>query len=115
VLIVKNRKATGWNDLEWNPLRPDLTDHVLSHGLIPEGATVQSVALTKVAPGGEFATHTDDYHHVFCFLRGEGKGWIGESSYDISSELIVRVTAGTPHGYRNTGSGDLLLITINYF
>lgn len=112
---MKDNKAVNWEDLEWSPIRPELTSNIHGYGLVPKGATVQSIALTKVAPGGEFATHADDYHHVFCFLQGEGKGWIGESSFDIRSELVVRVTAGAPHGYRNTGSEDLFLITINYF
>ena len=115
VLIMKNKKMTRWEDLEWSSIRPELAGHVFGHAIVPTGAAVQSIALTKVSPGGVFATHMDEYHHVFCFLRGEGEGWSGESRYDISSELIVRVTAGTPHGYRNTGSDDLILITVNYF
>ncbi|TFF91569.1 cupin domain-containing protein [Candidatus Thorarchaeota archaeon] len=104
-----------WNELSWNPIRPDLTGEIVGHSLIPDGATVQNIALTRVAPNGEFPTHTDDYHHVFCFIQGEGEAWSGQSRYQIEPEKIVRVTAGTPHGYRNTGCEDMMLITINYY
>ncbi len=113
--MIESNKAVSWKHLEWSPVRPGVATGVLGHGLVPKGAATQSVSITKVPPGCEFSTHTDQYHHVFCFLGGSGEGWIGQEKYDISPQMVVRVSAGTAHGYRNTGNEELFLITINYF
>ncbi|MFW9801971.1 MAG: cupin domain-containing protein [Candidatus Thorarchaeota archaeon] len=107
--IIRN-----WSELPWEPIRPDVAFRVLGSGLVPNGADIQAVTLTRVESKGEFSTHADNYHHVFLFLEGYGEGWIGDESYEITPGLIVRVAAGQSHGYRNTNYSDLILLTINY-
>ena len=34
-------------------------------------------------------------------------------SYDIRPGIAVEIAAGEAHGYRNTGSGPIYLITVN--
>jgi quercetin dioxygenase-like cupin family protein len=98
---------------EWNPLRGDFTRGVFGKSLVPEGLSDVRVVLTRVAASGEFPGHRDPYHHVFCFLAGEGTGWLGGESYEIHPGKVVQVPAGVDHGYRNTGKEDLVLLTLN--
>ncbi|MHA2213132.1 MAG: cupin domain-containing protein [Candidatus Thorarchaeota archaeon] len=71
------------------------------------------MTLTQVHPGGKFSSHRDEYDHVFYFIDGNGKGWIGEETYDIRPHRIVEVPAGELHGYENTSEKTMLLITVN--
>ncbi|MFW9846412.1 MAG: cupin domain-containing protein [Candidatus Thorarchaeota archaeon] len=103
-----------WSDLLWDSTRPTIAKGVLGSMLLSEGADVQKVTLTRVEPEGTFLEHTDDYAHIFLFLEGQGEGWLGGEMYAIHPRMVVRVPAGLSHGYRNTGTSDLILLTINY-
>jgi quercetin dioxygenase-like cupin family protein len=111
---MNHNLVQDWSELPWESTRPDITIGVLGSRVIPKGADVHSVTLTRVEPKGEFSIHADDYNHVFLFLKGKGEGWLGDESYEIKPGLIVRVPAGQSHGYRNTNDLDLILLTINY-
>ncbi|MHA2384979.1 MAG: cupin domain-containing protein [Candidatus Thorarchaeota archaeon] len=103
-----------WSKLPWESTRPDVATGVLGSKVVPKGADIHTVTLTRVEPKGEFSVHADDYNHVFLFLEGRGEGRLGDDFYEIRPGLIVRVPAGQPHGYRNTNDSDLVLLTINY-
>lgn len=95
---------------EWQPIRPDVAHGVYGRTILDEGI---KVVLTRVAPGGIFAPHRDDYGHVFCFLSGEGVVTVGEQRLVVKPELLVRIEAGEEHSYENTGPADMLLVSLN--
>lgn len=96
--------------LEWQPVRPDVARGVYGKTLLAEGV---KVVLTRVAPGGRFSMHQDDYGHLFYFLDGEGLVWVGEKRFKAQAGLAVRVAAGEAHAYENTGTKALTLISVN--
>jgi mannose-6-phosphate isomerase-like protein (cupin superfamily) len=96
--------------LEWQPIRPDIARGVFDKTLLANGV---KAVLTRVAPGGGFAMHRDDYGHLFYFLSGEGIVSIGEKQFAARAGTVAQVTAGEMHGYENTGSEDLMLISLN--
>jgi mannose-6-phosphate isomerase-like protein (cupin superfamily) len=96
--------------LGWRPVRPDVAREVYGKTLLAEGV---KVVLTRVAPGGGFSTHWDDYGHLFYFLGGEGLVWVRERQCLARAGLAVRVAAGEAHAYENTGADDLVLISVN--
>ncbi|MFX0212101.1 MAG: cupin domain-containing protein [Candidatus Hodarchaeota archaeon] len=100
-------------NIEWQAVREELTKGVYGKGLNRSDMTEIKMVLTKVEPSGEFPLHKDKYHHVFYFLKGIGKGWLGDKSYEIKPGLAVEVPAGELHGYKNTSGENLLLITLN--
>ena len=110
---MKN-EIVEWSSVEWTPSRPDVATGVTGHRLVPPNAEVLSVVLTRVRPAGRFASHRDDYSHVFCFVEGSGKGRVGDDEYRIRPGLIVHVSSGTLHSYENTSPDDLVLFTVNY-
>lgn len=103
-----------WSDLIWDSTRPTIAKGVLGSRLLPEGAKARSVTLTRVEPNGEFLLHTDDYSHVFVCLEGKGEGRLGDEVYELRPRLVVTVPSGVSHGYLNTGTSELVLLTINY-
>ncbi|MHA1960304.1 MAG: cupin domain-containing protein [Candidatus Thorarchaeota archaeon] len=98
---------------DFKATRQSVTEGVSGVSLIPKGLTNVKVTLTQVHPGGKFSSHRDEYDHVFYFIDGNGKGWIGEETYDIRPHRIVEVPAGELHGYENTSEKTMLLITVN--
>lgn len=96
--------------IEWQPVRPDVARGVFGRTLLADGARV---VLTRVAPGGEFTTHRDDYGHLFYFLSGEGTVTIEGKQSAARAGIVARVEPGQAHAYANTGGDDLLLISLN--
>ena len=72
-------------------------------------------SLTLAKPGGEFPEHVDPYSHIFYILEGEGEASVDGQKIPLKKGTALTVTAGKKHGYRNSGPGDLLLITLNLF
>ncbi len=70
-------------------------------------------ALSRVAPGGEFPSHAHDYVHVFYVLEGAASFSVGRQEIRGERGTVVRVPADVPHGYRNPGPGEMLLLVIN--
>jgi len=98
------------DSLEWRPVRPDVARGVFGRTLLDAGTRM---VLTRVEPGGSFAPHCDGYGHLFYFLGGSGVVGVGGEETPAMAGLVVRVAAGEEHWYRNTGSDDLMLISVN--
>ena len=101
------------DEKEWKETRPNITSKVFGKSLIPQEWSEAKMVITKVEPGGEFPSHIDKYHHIFFYLEGTGIGWIEDKEYEIKPNLVVEVLAGKKHGYKNTGSKELRLVTLN--
>jgi len=87
------RRIYELSESDWEPLRQDMTTGIVAWPLVPPGAPVINVMLIRVAPGGEFATHRDPYHHIFYLLRGHGEGRAGEEVYSIREGVVVTIPA----------------------
>ncbi len=98
------------DSLEWFPVRPEIASGIAGKSLLNE--KVKAV-LTRVEPGGKFRVHSDKYSHLFYFLSGEGLVWVNKEQYIARPGLVVQVDAGTPHAYENTGTEDLVLVSLN--
>jgi len=96
--------------LEWQPVRPNVAHGVYGKTLLADGV---KVVLTRVVPGGEFALHRDAYGHLFYFLGGAGTVQIGEDRFQVRSGLATRVASGEVHAYENTGTEEMILISVN--
>ena len=96
--------------LEWQPVRPDVAREVYGKTLLADGV---KIVLTRVAPGGRFLSHRDDYGHLFYFLSGQGVVSVGEKQFEVRPGLAVRVAAGEAHAYENTGPEEMTLISVN--
>ncbi len=103
-------KTFSASDLEWQPVRPQITREVFGKSLLDEKV---KVVLTRVAPGGKFAEHADRYGHLFYFLSGEGIVRVDGEECEARAGQVFQISPGQMHSYENTGSDDLLLISMN--
>ena len=98
------------DSVAWEPVRPAIAQGVYGRTLLADGV---KAVLTRVAPGGKFAMHKDNYAHLFYFLSGKGTVAIEDKQYEARAGLVVRVAAGEMHAYENTGAEDLVLLSLN--
>jgi quercetin dioxygenase-like cupin family protein len=96
--------------IPWHPVRPEITRDV-SGKILLDGPT--KAVLTRVAPGGRFAPHRDPYAHLFYILEGEGRVLAGTEERAVGPGSVVRVPAGELHGYENTGTEEIILLSLN--
>jgi quercetin dioxygenase-like cupin family protein len=98
------------SDLEWKPVRPEITTGVFGKALLDAGL---KAVLTRVEPGGKFRMHTDKYGHLFYFLSGEGLVWVAGERQVARPGVVAQIDAGVQHAYENTGTEDLVLVSLN--
>ncbi|NHK32049.1 MAG: cupin domain-containing protein [Asgard group archaeon] len=107
------KEIINLDDLNWEKIRSNFTSAVYGKQLMNEDWSKIKITYTKVEPNGEFPIHVDNYHHIFLFLEGSGEGYFENETYKIIPNLVVKISAGVKHGYKNTSYKDLLLLTIN--
>ena len=95
---------------EWETVRPDVAQGVLGKTILDEGV---KMTVTRVLPGSGFAAHRDAYGHLLYFLSGSGVVGVNDEETAIRPGLAVRIQAGEEHFYRNTGKGELMLLSVN--
>ncbi|KAA0893465.1 cupin domain-containing protein [Oryzomonas rubra] len=94
----------------WKQVRPDVAHGVLGTTILNEGVTM---TVTRVLPGNGFTAHHDAYGHLLYFLSGSGVVGVAGEEAAIRPGLTVRIQAGEEHYYRNTGSDELTLVSVN--
>ncbi|HUU77919.1 MAG TPA: cupin domain-containing protein [candidate division Zixibacteria bacterium] len=97
---------------DWKPTAKGIPG-IFIYSIMPSEWSEVKMLLTKVEAKGIFPQHKDDYHHVFHFIEGEGIVMIGDEKHEIKKNLIVHIPAGLLHSYENTGSSELILLTVN--
>jgi quercetin dioxygenase-like cupin family protein len=98
------------DELAWEPVRPALATGVYGRTMLDAGT---KMVYTRVEPGGGFAAHVDAYGHLLYVLSGSGIAGAGGSQYQLTPGLVLQVSAGEEHSYRNTGPDELELISLN--
>jgi mannose-6-phosphate isomerase-like protein (cupin superfamily) len=78
------------------------------HGDVPV-----SLILVHSAPGAGPAVHRHPYAEVFVVESGQATFELGESLIVVEAGQIVVGPADIPHGFTNTGSGELRLTAIH--
>ncbi len=111
--VVVTKRVYRLEAPDWKLIRPDCAKGISGKAIAPKGVRDMDVTVTRVERGGEFAVHTDPYHHIFYFFQGEGEVRLGEDVYPAEPQTIVEVPAGEVHAYRNTGDTEMILLTLN--
>ena len=78
----------------------------------PEGAPNFAMRVVKFEPGAVFETHQHPYEHEIFVLEGEGVVEGPEGEIPMRPGVALYVPPDEPHGYRNTGTGELRFICI---
>jgi quercetin dioxygenase-like cupin family protein len=103
-------------DAGWKQVEREETRAVESQVLVPleEGGRTQ-VAVTRIAPGGEYGVHVDEYSQVFCVMEGAGEGEVDGEQVALEPGVIMRTRAGDPHALRAAADQSLVVLTVNTY
>jgi mannose-6-phosphate isomerase-like protein (cupin superfamily) len=78
------------------------------HGEVPV-----SLILVHSAPGAGPALHRHHYAEIFVVESGEATFQLGDQTMVVEAGHIVVGPPDVPHGFTNTGSGELRLTAIH--
>jgi quercetin dioxygenase-like cupin family protein len=100
----------------WKQVGHEAARAVESQLIVPreEGGRTQ-VAVTRIAPGGEYGTHVDDYSQVFCVVEGRGEGEVAGERTPLEPGVMLRTAAGEPHALRAGDGEALVVLTVNTY
>jgi mannose-6-phosphate isomerase-like protein (cupin superfamily) len=100
----------------WKQVGHEAAQAVESQVIVPleEGGRTQ-VAVTRIAAGGEYGTHVDDYSQVFCVVEGRGEGEVAGERTPLEPGVMLRTAAGEPHALRAGGDEALVVLTVNTY
>ena len=100
----------------WHPVERRGADQVMSHVLLPvERGGQTRLSLTRIAAGGTFGPHIDDYEHVFVVLRGAGEVMVGKERRSIEPGDVITTQIHEPHGLWATSDEELVLVSSNIY
>jgi mannose-6-phosphate isomerase-like protein (cupin superfamily) len=72
-----------------------------------------SVFVVRTPPGKGVGIHVHPYSETFVMLEGEGRWTAGDEVVDLRPNQMLVVPPETPHGFRNTGEGPLLVVSVH--
>jgi quercetin dioxygenase-like cupin family protein len=77
------------------------------------GAVPFSIILVHAPPGAGPRLHRHPYPEVFVVESGEARFQLGDDARVVRGGEIVIGPANVPHGFTNTGTGELRLTAIH--
>jgi quercetin dioxygenase-like cupin family protein len=100
----------------WRPIERQGAVSVESHMLLPvEKGGRTRLSLTRIAPGGTFGPHVDDYAHVFCVLSGTGEAKVGGKRSRLEPGVVVTTDVQEAHGLWAGDDEPLVLVAANVY
>ena len=72
-----------------------------------------SVFVVHTPPGACVELHWHPYAETFLLLEGAGRWTAGDEVVELGPEQFLVVPPRTPHGFRNTGTEPLLVVSVH--
>jgi quercetin dioxygenase-like cupin family protein len=104
--VDRVRSAIAFDDLPHTPHSYEFVG--AEHGDVPF-----SIILVHSAPGVGPTLHQHPYPEVFVVEAGQATFQLGQDEIVATSGTVVIGPAKVPHGFSNTGSGELRLTAIH--
>jgi mannose-6-phosphate isomerase-like protein (cupin superfamily) len=95
-----------FDDLQFSPTA------WLFQGLPGAGIGI-SVFVVRTPTGRTVELHVHPYSETFVLLEGSGRWTAGEDVIELHANQMLVVPPDTPHGFRNTGDGPLLVVSVH--
>jgi quercetin dioxygenase-like cupin family protein len=73
------------------------------------------LSLTRIAAGGTFGPHIDEYAHVFCVLEGRGEVMLGKQRGKVEPGMVFTSEIREPHGIWAAEDTELVLVAANVY
>jgi quercetin dioxygenase-like cupin family protein len=101
---------------DWRVIERSGAESVDGYELLPldQGGRTR-MALTRIAAGGTFGPHIDEYAHVFCVLEGHGKVMLGKQRADVGPGMVFTSEIREPHGIWADEDSELVLVAANVY
>jgi quercetin dioxygenase-like cupin family protein len=109
--VVHCDESGGWEGIATLPYkRPDgswsgVTRQLLAGG--PDTPSSFELRYFELATGGRSSFERHRHEHAVVVLRGSGEVVLGGAVHALRPGDLVRVAAGDPHQFRNTGEEPL--------
>jgi quercetin dioxygenase-like cupin family protein len=103
-------------EADFKAVEREETRGVEIHLLVPpeEGARTQ-VSVTRIAAGGSYERHVDEYAQVFCVLEGRGEAEVNGERTPLEPGVILRTNVGDPHGLWAAADQPVVVLTVNTY
>ena len=72
-----------------------------------------SLFVVRTPPGKAVDIHVHPYSETFVLLEGRGRWTAGDDVVELGPNQMLVVPPQTPHGFRNTGDGSLLVVSVH--
>jgi len=79
----------------------------------PRAGVGVSVFVVRTPPGKAVDIHVHPYSETFVLLEGSGRWTAGDDVVELGPNQMLVVPPETPHGFRNTGEGSLLVVSVH--
>jgi mannose-6-phosphate isomerase-like protein (cupin superfamily) len=79
----------------------------------PRAGVGISVFVVRTPPGKAVDIHVHPYSETFVLLEGSGRWTAGDDVVELGPNQMLVVPPETPHGFRNTGEGSLLVVSVH--
>ncbi|GIW04911.1 MAG: hypothetical protein KatS3mg059_1531 [Thermomicrobiales bacterium] len=76
------------------------------------GATSLFVGQQWLQPGERVLLHTHPVEEALMFLRGSGEACLDGEMVPIEPGTSLYIPPGVPHGFRNTGTGEMHVLIV---
>ena len=80
---------------------------------LPRAGIGVSVFVVRTPPGKGVDIHVHPYSETFVLLEGSGRWTAGDDVVELHADQMLVVPPETPHGFRNTGDGPLLVVSVH--
>ena len=87
-------------------------DGMLGHSLATFG-NVEYIQLS-LPPGATLPKHALPFAIEFFVISGTGMALLADREVEVTARQLIRVEAGEPRGWRNTGEEELILLGIKH-
>jgi quercetin dioxygenase-like cupin family protein len=100
----------------WREIERQGATSVEGHELLPleEGGRTR-LSITRIAAGGTFGPHVDEYAHVFCVLEGRGEVMVGKQRAPVEPGMVITTDVREPHGLWAAPDAPLVLVAANVY
>jgi quercetin dioxygenase-like cupin family protein len=103
-------------DSDWRTIERSGAEAVEGLELLPlEAGGRTRLSLTRIAAGGTFGPHIDEYAHVFCVLEGRGEVMLGKQRAPVEPGMVFTSEIREPHGIWAAEDAPLVLVAANVY
>jgi quercetin dioxygenase-like cupin family protein len=104
------------NEQDWRTIERSGAEAVEGLELLPlEQGGRTRLSLTRIAAGGTFGPHIDEYAHVFCVLEGRGEIMLGKQRAAVEPGMVFTSDIREPHGIWAAAETPLVLVAANVY